>query len=300
MNTIKHFILPLLIAFYIGGCANTSVVILNESDKFAPSNSVQILQNIPNESYKVIARLETRGAVGQGIPELLKDMRKKAKEIGADAIIPTEEGKEKVEQGIFYNPWLGGYQTIGGGNQPIVKGYAIVFKKSIPQKKAAYRPPSIVNGGVSFNLLTPTLGGYGINAWIGKNKFRVVGDYYSIEIPSSLGGDGFVDGKVESAIRVGADYFFTGDLNGLYFGSGIQSGSYSFLNEKSNVRGKWKTLDFTISIGYKLNFVSNFDLDTRLGIDAIMFGGEEKDIGGQSFIPLEGKPYASIGLGVHF
>lgn len=94
--------------------------------------------------------------------------------------------------------------------------------------------------------------------------------------------------------------FFTGNLKGFYFGSGIQSGSYSFRNENNDERGKWKTLDFTVSIGYKLNFASNLDLDTRLGIDAIMFGGEEIEIGGRSFQPLEGKPYASIGLGVHF
>jgi len=299
MKTIKQ-ILPLFIAFYITGCASTSVVILDEADKYAPSTSVQILENIPDESFKAIARLETRGAVGQGIPKLLEDMRKKAKEIGADAIIPTEEGKEKVEQGIIYNPWLGGYQTIGGGNQPIVRGYAIIFERSINQRRAAYEPPPIVNGGANFNLLTPTLGGYGVSAWIGKNKFRVVGDYYSVDIPSSLGGDGFVDGKVENAIRVGADYFFTGNLKGFYFGSGIQSGSYSFRNENNDERGNWKTLDFTISMGYKLNFASNLDLDTRLGLDAIMFGGEEIEIGGQSFQPLEGKPFASIGLGVHF
>jgi hypothetical protein len=272
---------------------------LDESDKFAPSQSVRIMQDV-NEPFKVIAQLETKGTVGQGIPSLLEDMRKKAKEIGADAIIPTEESKEKVQQGIIYNPWLGGYQTIGGGNQPVVKALAIIFERSMAQRKAAYKAPSIINGGANFNLLTLTLGGYGVNAWIGKNRFRVVGDYYSVDIPSSLGGDGFNNGKIENAIRVGVDYFFTENLSGFYFGSGIQSGSYSFGHENSNSRGNWKTLDFTISTGYKLNFASNFELDTRIGLDAIMFGGEEIDIGGYTFYPLEAKPFASIGLGVNF
>lgn len=299
MKSLKHISL-LFIGLYLAGCANTSVVMLDEDDKYAPSNSVEILEDIPDKEFEAIARLETQGAAGQGIPKLLESMRKEAKRIGADAIIPTEEGKEKVEQGIFYNPWLGGYQTVGGGNRPIVKGYAIIYENSIAERKSAYKPPSIVNGGINFNLLTPTLGGYGANGWVGKDKFRVTGSYYSVDFPSSLNEDGFIDGKVDNAIRVGLDYFFMGDLQGVYFGSGIQSGSYSVAHENNNERGEWKTLDFSINLGYKLNFATNFHLDTQVGLDAIMYGGEEIMVGNQSFIPLEGKPFASIGVGVNF
>lgn len=299
MNKIDLLFIGILLAF-VSGCANTSVVMLDETDKYAPSESVEILEYIPEKKFKSIARLETQGMIGQGIPELLSDMRKEAKQIGADAIIPTKEGKEKVEQGIFYNPYLGGYQTVGGGKKPIVEGYAIIYESSISQRKTAYNPPPIVNGGINFNFLTPTLGGYGVNAWIGKNAFRAVGSYYTVDIPSSLNSEGFIDGKVEYAIRAGVDYFFNGDLQGIYFGSGIQSGSYSIAHENNNERGKWNTLDFTVSLGYKLNFASNFHLDTRLGIDAIMYGGEETMVGSQSFTPLEGKPFANIGLGINF
>src|SRR3989339_1062526 len=147
----------LLSCFIIAGCAQTSIVKMDDTKKFAPSMGVRVLEQAPDQPFEIIARLETRGSVGQGIPILLNQMKEEARKIGADAIIPIEERQERQDQGIIYNPWLGGYQTIGGGNVPIVTSYAIIFENSMPQRMAAYKPDPIVNGGVSFNTLAPVL-----------------------------------------------------------------------------------------------------------------------------------------------
>ncbi len=293
-------ILILISCFLAMSCAQTSVVMLDDSRKFAPSENVRIIEQAPDEPFEIIARLETRGSVGQGIPSLLDQMRDEAKKIGADAIIPIEERQERQQQGIMYNPWLGGYQTIGGGNIPIITSYAIILERSVPQRMAAYRPGPIVNGGISYNALAQVFGGYGFSGWLGKNKFRTAIDYYTLDTPQAMLRDGFTDGKVENAFRISFDYFFFGDLSGPYFGSGFNFGSYSVGHKNTSERGSWKTIDFTASFGYKLNLLPNTHLDARIAVDATLFGEEEILVGNNRFVPDVGGVYGLIGLGVHF
>lgn len=296
----KNIILILLSCFLAMGCAQTSVVMLDDALKLAPSDNVRILERPPEEPFEIIARLETRGTAGQSIPPLLNQMRDEAKKIGADAIIPVEERQERQQQQLMYNPWLGGYQTIGGNNVPIVTSYAIVLERSIPQRMAAYRPDPIINGGASFNVLAPALGGYGFSAWLGKNRFRGVVDYYSVDIPAAMSRDGFNEGKVENAVRLSFDYFFLGDLKGPYFGSGFQYASYSSGHENTTERGEWESLDFNASFGYKLNLLPNIHIDARIALDAMIYGEEEIMVGNNRMVPDDAKIYGLIGFGVHF
>lgn len=115
-------------------CATTSVTMLDTSEKYPPSKKIEILLTKPTKPFKVIALLETRGAVNTSLPQLLENMKWRAMWIGADAIYPYESTTVNVPQGFFYNPWLGGYQTIGGGQAPIIKGYAIKYMSSEPLK----------------------------------------------------------------------------------------------------------------------------------------------------------------------
>ena len=98
MLRLRTLITVIMVGLLSSACVNTKVVILDESQKYAPSRSVQILERPPEQPYEVIAKLETSGGVGKTLPELLQNMREKAKEIGADAIIPTEEGREQIQQ----------------------------------------------------------------------------------------------------------------------------------------------------------------------------------------------------------
>lgn len=296
----NKIILILLSFFFAAGCAQTSLVMLDDTRKFAPSEGVRILDQTPNEPFEVIARLETRGSVSQGIPELLNQMRKEAQKVGADAIIPVEERQERQQQGLMYNPWLGGYQTIGGGNVPIITSYAIILERSIPQRMITYRPDPLINGGVSFNALTPLLGGYGFSGWLGKNRFRAAFDYYRVDIPQAMTRDGFTEGKVDNAVRLSFDYFFLGNLSGPYFGSGFQYANYNIGHENTTERGRWESIDFNASFGYKLNLLPNIHLDARLALDAMLFGEEEIMVGNNIMVPDNAKLYALIGFGVHF
>lgn len=109
------------------GCANTSAVLVNPSKTYPPSSNVELLGAAPSRPFEAIAVLEARGPVGTPFPELLESMREKGKAVGADAIIPTENASQDLRPGLIYNPWLGGYQTIGGGQLPIIRGVAIKY-----------------------------------------------------------------------------------------------------------------------------------------------------------------------------
>jgi hypothetical protein len=113
---------------FITGCAATSVVMLDDSMRYPPSATVEILSTPPTKPYKAIAILETAGAANAPLPDLLESMRQKAKEIGADAVIPTGDASQRQPQGLIYNPWLGGYQTFGGGVLPKIQGLAIKYQ----------------------------------------------------------------------------------------------------------------------------------------------------------------------------
>lgn len=82
---------------------------------------------MPERPFKQIAVLEATGPVNTPMTHLLESMKKKAMAVGADAVIPTENASQQQQQSLMYNPWLGGYQTIGGGTLPVIRGVAIKF-----------------------------------------------------------------------------------------------------------------------------------------------------------------------------
>ena len=112
---------------FLQACASTSAVLLDSSTQYPPTTSVQLLTELPTRPYKRIALLEARGAMNMPMPELLESLKQKAAALGADAVIPTEDASFKQSPGLIYNSWLGGYQTIGGGNMPVMRGVAIKF-----------------------------------------------------------------------------------------------------------------------------------------------------------------------------
>jgi hypothetical protein len=121
-------LLPILcsVVLSLSSCAHTSVAMLDNS-KYSPTSNVEVLLQKPSRPYKQIALLEARGAVGVPITDLIASMQEQAKAIGADAVIPTADASENVAPGLIYNPWIGGYQTIGGGRVPILRGLAIKY-----------------------------------------------------------------------------------------------------------------------------------------------------------------------------
>jgi len=123
---MRVMILIVLTAF-ICGCAQTSAVMVDSSKQYQPTEKVLLLTEAPSRPYISIAVLESTGPVNTPLPDLLESMKKKGMAIGADAVIPMQDVSTTQQQGIMYNPWLGGYQTIGGGTLPKIRGVAIKF-----------------------------------------------------------------------------------------------------------------------------------------------------------------------------
>lgn len=117
----------LLAILLLSGCATTSAVMFESGITYPSTQNVQIMTQMPDRPFKQIAMLEARGPVNTALPDLLESMRQKGAEIGADAVIPTQDASTHQRKGLMYNPWLGGYHTIGGGTLPIIRGVAIRF-----------------------------------------------------------------------------------------------------------------------------------------------------------------------------
>ncbi len=123
---MRSFLLfALLLA--IDGCATTRVVMFYESDKYPATTSVDILSVAPDKPCKAIAILETTGPVNTPLTDLLESMRQKAKDIGADAIIPTQDASQRQVQSRLYVPWLGENQATSGV-VPKLRGVAIKYQ----------------------------------------------------------------------------------------------------------------------------------------------------------------------------
>ncbi|MDI9542971.1 conserved hypothetical protein [anaerobic digester metagenome] len=125
----RGLFLLVIMGLFLYGCKtiHTSVVMFDEAAIYEPSQRVEILSKPPAKAYKAIALLETYGPRFTLVPDLLADMRLEAMKIGANAIIPGEQGEIPHKRQIMYNPILGGYQGTGGGSSPTIQGVAIRY-----------------------------------------------------------------------------------------------------------------------------------------------------------------------------
>ncbi|MBT3038809.1 MAG: hypothetical protein KME37_07675 [Candidatus Thiodiazotropha sp. (ex Codakia orbicularis)] len=114
---------------FLWGCvtSQSSIVKLDNSAEYAASDKTIILLEPPTRDFKKIAIIETRGVGNAGLPEMLDGMKQEAQKVGADAVLPVQDTSETVPPSVIYNPWLGGYQTIGGGRISRIRGIAIKY-----------------------------------------------------------------------------------------------------------------------------------------------------------------------------
>ena len=94
------------LALVLAGCApTTSIVLLDPGKTYAPTQLVQILLKPPTAPYIEIAKLESKGLIGEPEPAVFEDARKRAGEIGADAIIVVETTSVYQPPIVVYDPW---------------------------------------------------------------------------------------------------------------------------------------------------------------------------------------------------
>ena len=104
----------------------TTAVMLGNSTTYSPTNNIEILMKPPQKPYIEIELLEN--PQGFNVPDLLIEMKEKAKQLGADAILYINESIRHHPPSTTYIPITGGYQSIGGVTYIKVKAIAIKYK----------------------------------------------------------------------------------------------------------------------------------------------------------------------------
>ena len=140
----------------LAGCATvaTEVTVFDPLHKFAPTENVMILLDYPPQPYVKVALIEARGTLGGTEAELFAEARKRARELGADALVRLEVialyqppvrvydpaydfpsySRYRYPYGPFYYPPYGfpifpydSYRWAGGGTVQTLKAVAIKY-----------------------------------------------------------------------------------------------------------------------------------------------------------------------------
>jgi hypothetical protein len=149
------------LAAALTSCASvtTRVVEMNPAVRYAPTTNVEVLFEPPQRPNQQIAVLEAEGEFGVSELELLEDMRQRAAQLGADAIVRTESRQwyqaptamyDPLYDPFFYPrryylyhpyglPYGGGYRWVGGGYYYTAKANAIKYQPASAERSAA--PP---------------------------------------------------------------------------------------------------------------------------------------------------------------
>lgn len=98
-----------LLAAALAGCASvtTRVTVLDPAQRYAPTQNVAVLLELPPQPHSKIALIEAQGTVGGGEAELFEEARRKAQALGADAIVRLEVISVYQPPVRVYDPWYG-------------------------------------------------------------------------------------------------------------------------------------------------------------------------------------------------
>ena len=155
-----------LAAAVLAGCASvaTDVTVFDETRKFTPTGNVVILLEYPPQPYVKIALIEARGTLGGNEAELFEEARKRARALGADAVVRIEVDALYQPPVRVYDPTYGypyfsryrypyrsfyyptypyafypfdNYRWVGGGTVQTLKAVAIKYGEERPSAPPA-------------------------------------------------------------------------------------------------------------------------------------------------------------------
>ena len=149
----------LLVIVAFAGCVNTQIAETNPAKKYPKTSNVEILHTKPTKPYEVIAVLDSVGGVGISEASVVNDMRERAKTIGADAIVVIGAASDRTPQQLMYNPWLGGYQTIGGGEYSKMRAAAIKYSSTPTAMDSAQSSPAGATVNIASGRVQPSIAG---------------------------------------------------------------------------------------------------------------------------------------------
>ncbi len=107
-------------------CTNTGVILVDPSKSYPPTSNVTLLFEEPTRPYDIIAILEADGGLYATTAQILESARKKAQEVGANAIyiLDTQQTYKPAQQVRNFD---GSPLTIPGGYTTKVKIAAIRY-----------------------------------------------------------------------------------------------------------------------------------------------------------------------------
>jgi hypothetical protein len=116
-------------AFALAACtqAQPDVVRSAGSPTYAPTQFVEMLDKPPTRAYQEIGVINAPGEPGALRTQVLAQVRSKAAQLGADAVI-LEDLTRTAPASPRLNPTTGQYETTGGQSIPAFRGIAIRYK----------------------------------------------------------------------------------------------------------------------------------------------------------------------------
>lgn len=94
---------------------------------YAPTANVEMLEQAPSRPYVEIGTIDAPGEPGALRTQVLAQVREKARQLGADAVI-VKDVSYRAPATQRFNPTTGFYETVGGQVVPAFKGVAIKFR----------------------------------------------------------------------------------------------------------------------------------------------------------------------------
>jgi hypothetical protein len=153
-----------LAALVLAGCASvaTDVTVFDQTQKFAPTENVMVLLEYPPQPYLKVAMIEAQGGYGGSEAELFEAARKRARALGADAVVRVEAHAFYQPPALVYDPMYAypyflrypyrtfyypaypfspfpydNYRWVGGGTVQTLKAVAIKFTAARPGEPPA-------------------------------------------------------------------------------------------------------------------------------------------------------------------
>jgi len=127
MNERRRW-LALLAATLVVACAAPQPDVIRTSTQvYAPTTDVELLEQAPTRAYTEIGVIEAPGEPGALRAQVLAQVRDKARQLGADAVILTDQSR-RAPTTQRLNPTTGYYETVGGQLIPAFKGVAIKYR----------------------------------------------------------------------------------------------------------------------------------------------------------------------------
>jgi len=102
-------------------------VVRTGTQVYAPTTDVDLLERAPTRPYTEIGVIDAPGEPGALRAQVLAQIRDKARQLGADAVILTDLSR-RAPTTQQLNPTTGYYETVGGQTIPAFKGIAIKYR----------------------------------------------------------------------------------------------------------------------------------------------------------------------------